>query len=1016
MSDKRVGFRGEGYSNAELLVNFQRWMLVVSQSDRVSDRAIGRALGFDHNVVRRARDASVWRDGNAARRVCYALGDLIWKLDVEDLLAWSDAVASGERLSALEMTEALEAAARGEFDKGVDRVDSAGAGDADSVGAADDAADAGVGDAADAARVMDAGVAAEVAADSAVGAVDSAVGGAGVMDGGAGSAPDVVLDGASAGADSADALADGEGGDTAPAAADSAVDAAADVDVGDDAPVADGSYAPDAVDVTPAPAVAGAPAPDAVAPAPDAVAPAPDGVDAAVGDEVLHDTLLGDVDVSVADSGDDSGIPVGGMGESDNESASDVRDGAFGDSGVERVDAGAGAGVEDGAGVAGAGGAPAGVGAGDAAPDVARAGATDGSAGMSADVRGAVNSGDASAGAGAPVDATGAGGVDGGAGVSAAPVGGVSSPVGSVAAPNGDEGIASDISGAHGSARSAGDVSSAGVTRVDGDMDGATVRAVSHGRRRGWFRRKRSAGVSGVSRTVGVSVVSAPGAGGAAAGGADSGFATGGVSQGGVPAAGDAAPGGVSAGAGRSDAGAFGSGQSGASSADSAGDEGASAAGAGVGSSAAGVGSSAAGIAGGFGGSGSAGADPLGIDPAVLDIRRRMEQWTKKSDGDAARAEWEAREDPEGEIAALRRAVEQSDDLAVIVRCCAGPVLLEIPGLSLEDARASALLKIDGWTPTGGGDRPPGLHGDAPLLFHLGVECSYADEGARRVAFAPNLAYEDESGYSAVRLRYGLTPYDRMARYFCADYLERPKRAGFYRHANRLPERPYPDSDWLFGSVGLPRPGGVWMPSIAEVAEFYYMARDMIEGFAGAAGEESAYVEFLRLLSLECQYLLFDPDYWVTMHYHQEGKSIGGSTRVFERQTIADQIRIADRTLARLRRRRRVRRALSWPFRALLGRFAGGPGDDPSSDMDERVVGASDWEPLELGWDRRDRTRWYELGVGALSDQGDGWLAQLPDAMAWVWGGVPMPRVRSVPGAGERRYSHGKWRAPRNLG
>ena len=198
--------------------------------------------------------------------------------------------------------------------------------------------------------------------------------------------------------------------------------------------------------------------------------------------------------------------------------------------------------------------------------------------------------------------------------------------------------------------------------------------------------------------------------------------------------------------------------------------------------------------------------EALGVDPGILDIRRRMEQWTKKADGDASKAEWDAREDPDEEIAALRRAVEQADSIDLIAHCCAGPVLREIPVLSMEDARSSALMKIDGWTPTGGGDKPPGLYGDAPLLFHLGVECSYADEGARAVA--PNLAYEDEVGYSAVRLRYELTPYDRMGRYFCEDYLARPKRAGFYRHSNHLPERPYPDSDWLFVCTGLPRADG----------------------------------------------------------------------------------------------------------------------------------------------------------------------------------------------------------------
>lgn len=78
-------------------------------------------------------------------------------------------------------------------------------------------------------------------------------------------------------------------------------------------------------------------------------------------------------------------------------------------------------------------------------------------------------------------------------------------------------------------------------------------------------------------------------------------------------------------------------------------------------------------------------------------------------------------------------------------------------------------------------------------------------------------------------------------------------------------------------------------------------------------------------------------------------------------------------------------------------------------------MGAADWEPLRQGWDRRDRTCWYASGVGALSDQGDAWLGQLPDGMAAVWGGVSMPRVRSVPGPGERAYRHGKWRVPRKL-
>lgn len=411
----------------------------------------------------------------------------------------------------------------------------------------------------------------------------------------------------------------------------------------------------------------------------------------------------------------------------------------------------------------------------------------------------------------------------------------------------------------------------------------------------------------------------------------------------------------------------------------------------------------------------------VGADAFVLEIKRRMEQWTRKSDGDAAAAQWAARDDPEGEIAALRAIVEEAETIEEIARACAGPVLREIPGLSLEDARASALMKIDGWTPTGDGDEPPGLYGDAPLLFHFGEECSYVDDGARAVAFAPNLAYEEETGYAAVDLRYGVTPEERMGRYYCADYLERPKRVGFYRLANRLPERPYPDHDWFFGCEGLPRPGGVWMPSAAEVAAFYYEVKETMAAFRGTEAEGSAYMRYLNLLRQECRYLLFDPDYWMTFYFHSKGKSIGGSTRSMERQSLRSQIAASDAALSRMRRRRFWRRfargalrAGTWPARALWRRlFSRGAAAAIPADMIGMFVGSADWEPRARGWSGRDRTRWYEPGAGALSEQGDRWLEQLPDAMASLWGNRPMPRVRSVPGPGEAKYKHGKWRVPR---
>lgn len=952
-------------SNEELLGNFKRWLELMDQSGLVSDRSIARALGVNHKLIGGARTGSAWRDRNAVRRVCFVLGEAFWRLTPEDMAEWSDAVARGERSTAFEMMEAIESGSYVGEDALADG-DSGAADDSDvDSGEFSDRADSGDladsdADVADSLRVDADG--AESAGSGGIAPADSvsAAGSAGVADrasaaGGVAPADSVDAMDSVAPADSVDA--DGDAG---------AVADIADADAGSSA----GSAGADSVDADISDDVAigdvaqGADAASADADsvsAPDAAGDAPEGVG-------IADGGVAGAGVAAAAEGAEGAV----AGAPDGASVTDSADvAAYAPSGADAADSGVSAVLDGGAAAARAGdAADAAAGAGDSAAG----GATGADAGgfaaagvdlvVSADDGDDVVSGDASAGDTASEDA---------GDTAAAGVGDTGAHVGDAA---GDEGVMpSDVSAAgHSSVRAAGTPPRDGAVGTLGVM---------RGRKRGLFGifgRRRDVVISGVSRAgdlgsvTGVSGVSrVGGAAGASSAGADD------------------AP------SGDAGATAASSGDAGVAGADASADAG----------------------AGADAGDESLRFDGLGVDPGILDIRRRMEQWTKKVDGDAAKAEWEAREDPEGEIAYLRRAVEQADSVDVIAQCCAGPVLREIPELSLEDARTAALMKIDGWTPTGGGDKPPGLYGDAPLLFHLGVECSYADEGARAVAFAPNLAYEDEVGYSAVRLRYGLTPYDRMARYFCEDYLARPKRAGFYRHSNRLPERPYPDSDWFFGCTGLPRPGGVWMPSIAEVAAFYYMVKEMIEGFVGTAGEESEYVEHLRLLLLECQYLLFDPDYWITMHYHQEGKSIGGSTRVFERQTLADQIRITDNALARLRRRRLRRRALrfvlralSWPARALWRRLRGRRDADIPEDALGEVVGESS---VGLRWAERDRTRWYEPGVGALSDQGDGWLAQLPDAMAEVWGGVARPRVRSVPGEGERRYRHGKWRIPRKL-
>ena len=112
---------------------------------------------------------------------------------------------------------------------------------------------------------------------------------------------------------------------------------------------------------------------------------------------------------------------------------------------------------------------------------------------------------------------------------------------------------------------------------------------------------------------------------------------------------------------------------------------------------------------------------------AVIDARR---------DGSSGGETETDGEEPENAEWARQR-VLQAGTVEEIAAAAGAPVLAEVPGLDLEDARAAALLKLDGWTPADRERRPPGLHGDGPILLHLGEEVSYADEGARRVAFAP---------------------------------------------------------------------------------------------------------------------------------------------------------------------------------------------------------------------------------------------------------------------------------------
>ena len=345
---------------------------------------------------------------------------------------------------------------------------------------------------------------------------------------------------------------------------------------------------------------------------------------------------------------------------------------------------------------------------------------------------------------------------------------------------------------------------------------------------------------------------------------------------------------------------------------------------------------------------------------------------------DEVDAQWEPTDEPDGvdedhshsgESASPDWAIQQvmqAETIAEIASYADAPVLMEVPGLDLEDARDSALLKINGWTPTDRDRRPPGLYGDGPLLLYLGENASYADEGARQIAFAPGNARQDGNPYYAQQMRYGVSIDTRQQRYAVDSHSDRPDLIG-YRKADWVPERAYLDNNQFFGSKGFQRDDGTWMPSRAEVLAYLYHVRSIEFAFQGSTADESPFFLTVQKLRMELEYELLGADYRMSFHHHGVGTTIPDSTRLLERRTLASQISGLEERIKESRRRHTVLRTLSSPIapaRYLLQR-----GEQRASE-DVITTGEDYWQALDPPWDRRDRTTWYEDGTGPISPEG----------------------------------------------
>ena len=77
----------------------------------------------------------------------------------------------------------------------------------------------------------------------------------------------------------------------------------------------------------------------------------------------------------------------------------------------------------------------------------------------------------------------------------------------------------------------------------------------------------------------------------------------------------------------------------------------------------------------------------------------------------------------------LRDLISEAQTREEVARLCDAPVLAVYPGLSLANAKICAMLRVSGWHPTERDRRPPGLHGDAPLMLYYGIDADLRGPG-----------------------------------------------------------------------------------------------------------------------------------------------------------------------------------------------------------------------------------------------------------------------------------------------
>ena len=289
------------------------------------------------------------------------------------------------------------------------------------------------------------------------------------------------------------------------------------------------------------------------------------------------------------------------------------------------------------------------------------------------------------------------------------------------------------------------------------------------------------------------------------------------------------------------------------------------------------------------------------------------------------------------EVSGLLGKIEDAVTPAELASIVGAPVLAELP---MEAALSGARALARGWRWVRD-PAPNGLHGDVLYYLHTREEVSFADEGAKRVAFAPDTE-TFECGLTGAELRYGVHPHRRQKRYAVKRHEDRDLLIGI-RMAALVPQKSYPDEEWFFGSEGEAI-DGEWQPSAAEVIAARRKLIAMSDSFSGDSSEQrlTPWQLALRNEQMRVELQMVNSYYALTIGEHVDSdRTWSPSTRLgIETRWRRAEMALNEAAIQRELRRRRHLDALLWlPSLILRGLL----GFRRKVELHGEVCGETDW-------------------------------------------------------------------------